>query len=575
MTGVRRLESRAFNLVWLAAAILIIANSRTNAAYLNAFSGNCDGAAVTGGEDTINFAVLDRLSGASSAGDVFGTGFAGFDNQAVAGGGTGTFDTTARYLYLYQLVNAPASAQFLGNFGVSPPDGKVRFVGVSSYEQWKLFLADDGGVVSTTNNFGLDAIPFTASAPANVGVANPIVSASGSVATLNPMVFSAPTPTSFSVAHSPELQPGGISRLFGFTTNVSPEYVHRQGDIDLIGSTKPAPVAAPEPNSCLLFAIGMVVIIPYHVKRRIASDDRAAIAFVLLRSKRNKGESMNRNSFRGALVMLAVAGSFFANNYASAMTISAAKALPVGSAVTINSVVISTSIDLTASTASTTFNVQDATGGATVFGSNADITTVLTGLSAGDRINVSGTTSSFNGLFEIAQPSLATSLVTAAVGVPAPVLTTAADYQNLSANVERFESELVTLPNVHFTGLIANQTFAGSTNYIATDGINNVTVRVQTLSSSLVGDVIPIGQVNITGVLAEFDAANPLPGVPGNGYQLYLLDDSSIRQVPEPGALALATFACAVLFFRWADKKSELSFLSRRLLLRAAAGTKG
>ena len=49
-----------------------------------------------------------------------------------------------------------------------------------------------------------------------------------------------------------------------------------------------------------------------------------------------------------------------------------------------------------------------------------------------------------------------------------------------------------------------------------------------TTAQSLVGDLIPTGPVNLTGIFAQFDTMNPLPGLSGIGYQLLLLDDSSI-----------------------------------------------
>ena len=47
------------------------------------------------------------------------------------------------------------------------------------------------------------------------------------------------------------------------------------------------------------------------------------------------------------------------------------------------------------------FQLQDATGAITVFGSNDDINAVLTGLNVGDSMSLSGTTGSFNGLFQL------------------------------------------------------------------------------------------------------------------------------------------------------------------------------
>jgi hypothetical protein len=240
-----------------------------------------------------------------------------------------------------------------------------------------------------------------------------------------------------------------------------------------------------------------------------------------------------------ALLAAALAGA-----RANAITISAAKALGNGQSVTLDDVVISNTIDLVNSGSSANFMVQDATGGITVFGTNADIAAALTGVAAGDRVDIAGLTLSFNGLFELGAP-LSTTLDTAGVGVPAPAATTLAELQSLSAAAETKESVLVRISNVTFSGLSPGQLFAGNTNYTVTDGTVSTTVRVPTNMSSLIGDPIPTGPVFVTGIVSQFDATNPAPGVPGAGYQVLLLDDSSLVPVPEPASVGLFAMLCA------------------------------
>ena len=103
---------------------------------------------------------------------------------------------------------------------------------------------------------------------------------------------------------------------------------------------------------------------------------------------------------------------------------------------------------------------------------------------------------------------------------------------------------------VEITGVSINpKAPAVGTNYTVTDGANlfNVVPRVSTAAQSLVGDLIPTGTVNLYGVMSQLDATAPAPGVPGSGYQLLLLDDSSVRPVPEPSTMALAGLALAGL----------------------------
>ncbi len=227
---------------------------------------------------------------------------------------------------------------------------------------------------------------------------------------------------------------------------------------------------------------------------------------------------------------------------AKAVTIAAAKALGNGQALTLDDVVIATTIDPINSASNKSFTVQDATGGMTIFGSNANIDAVLAAVALGDKIDIAGTTGSFNGLFQLTAPFTPT-LDTAAVGVPAPLATTVADMQNLSAAAEARESVLIKMSNVTFVAPPAM--FAGSTNYTVTDGTLTASVRVPTNFSSLIGDPIPTGPVNLIGIGTQFDNTNPAPGVPGNGYQLILLDDSSVQVVPEPNAVLLVALGGA------------------------------
>jgi len=243
----------------------------------------------------------------------------------------------------------------------------------------------------------------------------------------------------------------------------------------------------------------------------------------------------------------AIALAVICSANASAVTIAAAKALGNGQTLTLDDVVVATTIDTINSGSSKSFTVQDATGGITIFGSNANIDAVLATVALGDKIDIAGTTGSFNGLFQLTAPFTPT-LDTAAVGVPAPLATSVADMQNLSAAAEARESVLIKMSNVTFVSPPA--TFAGSTNYTVTDGTLTASVRVPTNFSSLIGDPIPTGLVNLTGIGTQFDNTNPVPGVPGNGYQLILLDDSSVEIVPEPGTMVLAALGVAAAFGR-------------------------
>jgi hypothetical protein len=256
------------------------------------------------------------------------------------------------------------------------------------------------------------------------------------------------------------------------------------------------------------------------------------------------------------LLAMAVATIFSASQRAHAVTIAASKLAADNTEVTVDNVVISNTIDLINSAGSANFHVQDATGGVTVFGTAAVIAAALTGVNAGDVVTITGTTDSFNGLYELVAP-LTVVLVTDEAGVPAPLATTTPDYQNLSGTAEFYESQLVKLPSVQFTGLVPGQMFASGVNYTVTDGVLNAIARISNSAQSLVGDVIPTGPVRLTGIHSQFDSANPLPGVAGNGYQLLLLDDSSVIPIPEPTSGTLFMLAIVGLVRRFVRRRAR------------------
>ncbi len=239
------------------------------------------------------------------------------------------------------------------------------------------------------------------------------------------------------------------------------------------------------------------------------------------------------------ILCVALALSSLSLQRAAAGTIADAKATPLGSPVTIDAMVISNTVDLVSSASFASIDAQDNTGGITIFGPTSDIANIVAAFPAGTGINVQGTSLSFDGLLEI-QP-IRTDVTLAGVGVPSPTVTTSADYIDFSATAETLESRLVSLANVHFTGIAPGQKFTGLTNYTATDGVRNVVVRISTNSQSLVGQPIPTDQISLKGIFSEFDATNPSPGVAGTGYELLLLDNSSISHVPEPSTMLQLT----------------------------------
>lgn len=226
---------------------------------------------------------------------------------------------------------------------------------------------------------------------------------------------------------------------------------------------------------------------------------------------------------------------------ANAITIAEARALAVGTAASVQNVKIVSMVDLISSGSSKSFQIQDASGAATVFGSNAVIDGLLAGLSDGSTMDLDGTTGTFNGLFQFVAPLAVSNTAAGAPVTPTTVVAT--DFLDDSPTAEGFESMLVALNNVSFTDV---GTFAGNTNYLVTDGVNQVTVRISTNDLNMIGDAIPMGPVNLTGIFSQFDSSDPRTG----GYQLLLRSRDDITAVPEPATLVGLGLAAAAMIRR-------------------------
>lgn len=135
----------------LAAAVAMLAAPSASQAGLilagNTQAGNLAAGSTVRG--TVNFAVFDKTGG--SAGDTWGTGSAGFDAAFAALLGTGLplgLDTTAPYLYLYQLTNE-SNVSGIGRFTIQSTTAGVA--SITSLGTWiDKGFADAGGNINGT-----------------------------------------------------------------------------------------------------------------------------------------------------------------------------------------------------------------------------------------------------------------------------------------------------------------------------------------------------------------------------------------------------------------------------------------
>ncbi|MEZ5014651.1 MAG: phospholipase D-like domain-containing protein [Chitinophagales bacterium] len=198
------------------------------------------------------------------------------------------------------------------------------------------------------------------------------------------------------------------------------------------------------------------------------------------------------------------------------ITIAAARALPVGSSVTVKGLVIN------GSELGDIRYMQDATGNIAAF----DIS-MLDAVQRGDSITVSGTTSNYNSLLEISPLS---SVVIINSGNPMPAPT---DITCLSGWAESYEAKLVTVHDASFTDSGTFSTAGSGTNYNVTDATGTSQVRVLT-ATNIDGTPIPVVPVDITGIMSQY-----APGGTG-GYQLLPRDLSDISTGGNPPIISSA-----------------------------------
>ena len=196
------------------------------------------------------------------------------------------------------------------------------------------------------------------------------------------------------------------------------------------------------------------------------------------------------------------------------MTIGQAKSYPPGTPLRIANVILSSTQDLVNSASDKTLHVQDATGGLTVWGTNADIDALLGLIGEGDQTTLEGRISPYDCLAEFVAP-FNTPPVLGHPGEPAPIVVTAADFANGSLTAEALESKLVRVNCLTIDPNSVGANWAYGT-YTATDSTGVLVIRIATRSIPLVGTPIPTGTFDMIGIFGQFDTS----GTCTQGYQL-------------------------------------------------------
>jgi len=178
-------------------------------------------------------------------------------------------------------------------------------------------------------------------------------------------------------------------------------------------------------------------------------------------------------------------------------TIAEARALPLGTTVTVRGVVTN------GSELGAIRYLQDATAGIAAYSYSMGT------VKRGDSITVTGVLKNYNYLLELDPVNSFTVL---AEGKPLP------EPQVITPNQmgESYEAEIVRINQALFSS--AGGTFAGNTNYTVTSGGESTQIRINN-SSPLVGEIIPSGEVDLIGICSQFSYSSST-----SGYQLLLRD---------------------------------------------------
>jgi phosphatidylserine/phosphatidylglycerophosphate/cardiolipin synthase-like enzyme len=167
---------------------------------------------------------------------------------------------------------------------------------------------------------------------------------------------------------------------------------------------------------------------------------------------------------------------------AHAISIYDARRAPSGTIVTI------TGVSLNGSEFGNQRFIDDGTDAICVFGSS------MAPVNMGDSIIVSGTIDNYHNLIEIINPNIAV----VSIGNQPPEKAFLFPYQAK----EPYESRLVELHNVYIEN--ASGTFTGNTAYTLTDGMSSIKLYIKA-GTSLVGQPVPTGRMDVTGICAQFD----------------------------------------------------------------------
>jgi phosphatidylserine/phosphatidylglycerophosphate/cardiolipin synthase-like enzyme len=132
---------------------------------------------------------------------------------------------------------------------------------------------------------------------------------------------------------------------------------------------------------------------------------------------------------------------------------------------------------------------QDETAGLSAYGNAGTV------LQRGDSATITGTLKNYRNLLEI-DPITSVTVHTSNNPVPQPQLIT------VDQIGENHESQLVQINDVQFKN--PSGTFEGHKNYSLTDGTKSFEIRINRNATSIVGQQIPTGNLNLIGIVSQY-----------------------------------------------------------------------
>ncbi|MCP5062545.1 MAG: hypothetical protein GY936_08790, partial [Ignavibacteriae bacterium] len=200
-------------------------------------------------------------------------------------------------------------------------------------------------------------------------------------------------------------------------------------------------------------------------------------------------------------------------------------------------------------------SLQDNTAGISVYGSG-----FAGAVSIGDSVTLTSSVTHYNGLtqFDFSSGSTVTVLKSGLEVEPKTVTLN----QILSQSWNAFEELEGTLVRVNAVAISGNGAFEGGTNYSISDSTGTLEIRIDNDVSSIIGSSIPSSNIDIVGVIGQYDRDIPL----SSGYQLLPRSINDIVTDNEPLIISpviaadITTSSYTVYFSTVREGSSQINF---------------